>query len=93
MNERKLEKAMRARVKEMKSFYTHLVIYIVVNLALLGAWGLSRTHFPWFLIVMGGWGIGLFFHWYNVFVDKGMLGKDWEDRKVKALMEKEKKLR
>ena len=37
------------------------------------------------------WGIGLFFHWFGVFGTKFLgFGKDWEERKIKELMEKEK---
>ena len=36
------------------------------------------------------WGIGLFFHWLGVFGFSSLgLGKNWEDRKIKQLMEKE----
>jgi hypothetical protein len=42
---------------------------------------------------MFGWGIGLFFHFlevnnYNIF-----LGKNWENRKIKELMDKEQQKR
>ena len=91
MRKKELEEQMRGRVKEMKSFYTHLVVYVIVNILLVVVWLLSGTSFPWFVFPLVGWGIGIFFHWYNVFVENGILGKEWEDKKVKELMEKERR--
>ena len=40
------------------------------------------------------WGIGLFFHWLGVFGFQSLgLGKDWEEKKIKELMEQEDKRR
>ncbi len=54
MDDRKLEKIMRHRVKEIKGFYTHLVVYIVVNLVLVGIWFLIGGRFPWFIFALAG---------------------------------------
>ena len=35
------------------------------------------------------WGIGVLFHWIGVFEIVSFVGKDWEDKKIKELMEKE----
>jgi hypothetical protein len=35
------------------------------------------------------WGIGVFFHWYSVFGINFFLGKGWEEKKIKELMDKE----
>jgi hypothetical protein len=85
------ESQIRSRVRQMREFYTHLVVYIVVNLILVAIWYFTNgiDGFPWFLFPLAGWGIGLFFHWYSVFVEHGFLGKEWEDRKVAQLMERE----
>ena len=40
---------------------------------------------------MFGWAVGLSFHAYKVFVNDGVLGKSWEDKKIKEMMEKENK--
>ncbi|MEZ4875911.1 MAG: 2TM domain-containing protein [Flavobacteriaceae bacterium] len=94
-NENKYERAQK-KVKEIKGFYTHLTVYILVNLFLLLAqlglfsgtfrmgmpgWGYFTT--PFF------WGIGLFFHGLHVFKDSIPVLKAWEDRKIKEFMEKE----
>jgi hypothetical protein len=36
------------------------------------------------------WGIGLMAHALSVFLPSMIIGKDWEERKIKQLMEKEK---
>ena len=36
------------------------------------------------------WGIGLVAHGLSVFVPQFVLGKDWEERKIRELMEKNK---
>jgi hypothetical protein len=87
--EKEIEGRIRDRVRKIRDFYTHLVVYVVINLILVGIWYFTSKGFPWFIFPLGGWGIGLFFHWYSVYVEDGILGRNWEDRKVKALMEKE----
>jgi hypothetical protein len=44
----------------------------------------------WFLWAMFGWGIGVGFHALGVFGPNLLFGKDWEDRKIKELMDKDK---
>ena len=44
----------------------------------------------WFWWPMFGWGIGIIFHAFGVFNHKIGLGKDWEDRKIKEFMDKDK---
>lgn len=91
----------KKRVKDIKGFYSHLSVYIVINLFLSGfiIYGLTSdgydfldaiTHFGTYSTALF-WGIGLFFHWLGVFGFKGVLGKSWEDRKIKELMEEEDK--
>jgi hypothetical protein len=48
--------------REMRrGFWSHLIPYICVN-GLLVVINLATTRFPWALIPILGWGIGLFFH-------------------------------
>jgi len=84
------EKA-KKRVEEIKSFYTHLFVYIVVNLGLFLLDVLTSPGKLWFYWVLIGWGIGLAIHGLNVFGAQKLLGEDWEEKKIKEIMEKEKK--
>ena len=78
----------RRRVKELKGFYTHATVFVLVNIGLFlinllagGTW--------WFFWPLMGWGIGLGVHALNVFGFGGALGRDWEERKTRELMDEE----
>ncbi|WP_213277559.1 2TM domain-containing protein [Chryseobacterium indologenes] len=75
------------RVKELKEFYGNLTSYCIVIpfLAILNL--VTAPGYLWFLWPMLGWGIGITFHAINVFG----IGKSWEEKKIKELMEKEEK--
>ena len=88
-------KAAKKRFEHIKGFYVHLSIYIIINILVIvlntrnhdfkageDLWILFTT--PFF------WGIGLFFHWVKVFGPNMIFGREWEERKIKELMEKEK---
>lgn len=88
------------RVKDIKGFYTHLIVYISINIFISGiiiygsmksgvSFGEAISNFGVYSTPLF-WGIGLFFHWFGVFGFKSLgLGKDWEERKIKEYMEKE----
>ncbi|MBT8188621.1 MAG: 2TM domain-containing protein, partial [Croceitalea sp.] len=44
------------------------------------------TDFLWVLFPALGWGIGLIAHGLNAFGYNPILGKDWEERKIKEFM-------
>lgn len=73
------------RVKELKGFYGNLTSYCLVIpfLAILNL--ITAPEHLWFLWPMLGWGMGLFAHGVNVFG----IGKAWEEKKIKELMEKD----
>jgi len=92
----------KKKVKVIKGFYSHLAVYIIIN----GFITISKiirniangdsfidamfdigTLFIWI-----PWGIGVLIHGLVVFeVFSFVLGKNWEERKIKELMEKESK--
>ena len=82
--------AAKDRVEEIKGFYVHLFIYIVVNIGLILLDVLTSPYNLWFYWPLLGWGIGIVAHATSVFGIKGILGKDWEERKIKEIMEKDK---
>lgn len=89
MNENEKYERAKKRVEEMKSFYTHLFVYIAVNVGLFLINIITSPGALWFLWVLIGWGIGLAVHAFNVFGTEKILGKDWEEKKIKEIMEKE----
>lgn len=86
----------KKRVDEIKGYYWHLVVYVVVNLFLSITQiidGVSEGKsfseiFSDFGIygVWIMWGIGLCFHTFKVFGFNYFIGKDWEERKIKEYM-------
>jgi uncharacterized integral membrane protein len=84
------------RVKKLKGFYTHTLVYIVINIMIIIINmqnlepGESCFQFKNFLTAFF-WGIGLLVHAMGTFIPYFILGKDWEERKIKELMEKDKK--
>jgi hypothetical protein len=84
-----LKKA-QERVAEMKGFYVHLMIFIVTTLiSLIIGYILSYQLFMVFLVSMLGWAIGVGVHGINVFGINIFLGKDWEERKLKEIMDQQ----
>jgi len=67
-SEEELYKEASKRVRARKDFYTHLAIYICVNVFLIIIWAVTSRGFPWFVFPLGGWGIGIIFHGLDVFV-------------------------
>lgn len=86
------EKYQRAKkqVNEIKGFYTHFAIYILVMGFLIFINLKYSPEYLWFLWTMLGWGIGVASHAMKVFNFFPFLGKDWEQRKIKQFMDEEK---
>jgi hypothetical protein len=84
------------RVKKIKGFYSHLMVYVVINIMIfiINAQGINEgeSYFQWrTLTTPFFWGIGLVAHGLSVFLPSMILGNNWEERKIKELMDKEKK--
>jgi hypothetical protein len=89
----------KKRVEKIKGFYVHLIIYLIINTFLSGIiiFGIMQeegdslgeviqnfgVYSTWVF-----WGIGIFFHWLGVF-GFNVVGKNWEERKLKEILEKE----
>lgn len=74
------------RVKELKSFYSNLISYIIVNTFLIVLNFTTSPNHLWFYWCLLGWGIGLVAHGMSVFA----IGRNWEEKKIRELMEKNK---
>lgn len=79
----------KKRVEEIKGFYSNLIAYLIV-IPLLAYLNYRTTDFLWFLFPTVGWGIGVLFHGMCAFGFNPILGKDWEERKIKELMNSDK---
>ncbi len=79
------------RVEKLKEFYQNLAAYCMVIPFLIFINLKFSPQFHWFWFPIFGWGIGLVFHYletnnYNLF-----LGKNWEEKKIKQMMEEDNK--
>ncbi|TDR23073.1 2TM domain-containing protein [Flavobacterium cheniae] len=93
-DEIKYQEALK-RVKKIKGFYTHAIVYVFVNIMIVFLNvknldpGESYFQFKNFMTAFF-WGIGLVAHGLSVFVPNWIMGQNWEERKIKEFMEKEK---
>lgn len=76
----------KKRVDELKGFYGNIVAYCVVIPFLIfvnyqTAWG-----YKWFWFPLFGWGLGIVIQAFTVFG----YGSDWEERKIREIMDKDK---
>lgn len=81
----------KRRVEELREFYNHLTAYIIVNTVLAIINFVTSPWVWWFYWVSIFWGIGLLMHGASVFIKRGILDEDWEERKIREIMEKDKK--
>ena len=84
-----VEQRARRRLRAEKGFYVHLVIYVIVISGLFVINALTGHGRWWFVWPAIGWGIGLTIHALSTFGMISVLGRDWEDRRLKELVDEE----
>jgi hypothetical protein len=85
----------RKRIEEIKGFYIHLFIYLIINTVILvviyvatrdeGGNFWEAGHF----FTLFFWGIGLLFHAIHTFKLNPFFGEKWEKRQIRKYMEKD----
>lgn len=96
-------KKAKQRVSEIKEFYQHLIVYILVNLFLTFVWNFSFKIFGDFVIsnqftedgfihipIWLIWGVLLVANAIKTFGFWSKFGSDWEEKKIQEFMQKEK---
>ncbi len=78
------------RVEDLKGFYGNLTSYLVVNTGLMILNLITSPDRLWFIYPLLGWGIGVVLHGMSVFNYMPFLNRDWEEKKIQELMNKEK---
>jgi len=87
MTNEKLKKA-RERVKKKKEFYSHLSTYVVMGIFFFVLNAVTAFGSWWFHWPLLGWGIGVLFHYFDVFGLPGVgdISDEWEAREIEAEM-------
>lgn len=83
----------KKKVESIKGFYGNLFAFVVVNAVLIFINLYTSPQNLWFYWPLMWWGLGVIFHGLKVFEVFPVIGKDWEERKIKEFMEKEKQNR
>lgn len=83
--EGKRYKKAKERVEAIKKFYGNLVAYCVV-IPFLVVLNYKTSDFPWVLFPVLGWGFGVCMHGMEAFGYNPILGKRWEERKIREYM-------
>jgi hypothetical protein len=74
------------RVRSLRAFYTHVTIYLLANLVLILV-DVSTPGEPWFYKILLSWGLLLGLHAAQAYEMLPWLSHDWEQRKVRELMQ------
>jgi hypothetical protein len=88
ISEKKYEQA-KEQVEKIKGFYVHATIYFIFVPVFIWLNYISNAGFPWAIFPIGGWGFGLMGHAAETFNYNPFFGKEWEERKIQDLMDKD----
>ena len=89
LSEALLHRKAKKQAKEIRSFYINLMCYcIVIPILIAVNLKLTPDHY-WFQYSMLGWGTGVIIHGLSAFNCSPILGRNWEERKIQELIEKE----
>jgi len=75
-------------VRDIKGFYSHLINYTLVILALFLVNFLTSPGYYWAWWAAFGWGVGLISHGISVFEVYSFFGADWEKKQIEKRLGK-----
>lgn len=79
------------RVEKLKEFYQNLVSYVIVIPFLIFINLQFSPNFHWFWFPIFGWGFGVIMHGLDAYNYNIFLGRNWEEKKIKELMDQNKR--
>lgn len=82
-------RAAKARVNAIRGFYLHALTFIIINFLLLVINIIQDPHNLWFYWVTLFWGVGLCLHAFSVYGTPEFLGREWEEKKIKEILDSE----
>lgn len=75
------------RVEKLKEFYQNIASYVIVIPFLIFINLQFSPQFHWFWFPVFGWGFGVIMHGLDAYNYNIFLGKNWEEKKIKELMD------
>ena len=98
-DQKKYDRA-KKKIKDIKGFYSHLTVYLIVNIGITllrlnvfeGRWEFEAPVWT-YLLTPFFWGIGLAFHGLFVFQHKFSFFRNWEKKKIQQYMDREDEIR
>jgi len=84
----------RRRVREIQAFYLHVAAFVAVNILLHVINFIASPKVYWAFWPLLGWGIGLLVHGLVTYRgSRGMpfVGREWRERKIRELMNKDRR--
>jgi hypothetical protein len=76
----------RKRIADRRDFGSHLVAYVVVNVAFVSIWAVTGAGYFWPAWVLALWAVGLVLHGWEVFFRRPVTDAD-----VEAELERERR--
>ena len=81
----------RRRVREIRAFYLHSAVFVAVIILLHVINFVASPKVYWAFWPLLGWGIGLLAHGLATYRWMPFVGKEWEKRKIRDLMDKDRR--
>ena len=78
-HEQALREQARKRLQSRRDLSAHAVVYVVVNLFLIGMWALTGRGYFWPGWIIGGWGIGLALNAWDVLLRRPVTEADIDE--------------
>ncbi len=79
----------RQRVVAIRGFYTHLLVFAVINAFLFLINLLTTPGTWWFIWPLLGWGACVMLHAVVALGAESWWGKEWEERKIHDLIDRD----
>ena len=81
----------RRRVREIRAFYLHSAVFVSVIVLLHVINFVASPKVYWAFWPLLGWGIVLLAHGLATYRWMPFVGKEWENRKIRELMDKDRR--
>ncbi len=86
MNEEEIYKEAQRRVQQKNRFWGNLAAYVVVNTGIfIIYWFVAGRGYPWYLWVLGIWGVFLVLDFLNTFIWQPRMGRTAVEKEVERI--------